>query len=61
MHARTVMRPLLLSMLEGDVLAAATSQVEHLLALTDTNRVAAKRRIAEAVVSRRAYPFGARS
>jgi alkylation response protein AidB-like acyl-CoA dehydrogenase len=61
MHARTVARPLLLSMLEGDVLAAALSQVEHLLALTDTNLVAAKRRVAEAVVSRRAYPFGARS
>ena len=61
MHARTVARPLLLSMLEGDAQAAALSQVEHLLALTDTNVVAAKRRIAEAVVSRRAYPFGARS
>ena len=61
MHARTVVRPLLLSMLEGDALAAALSQVEHLLALTDTNLVAAKRRIAEAVVSRRAYPFGGRS
>ena len=61
MHARTVVRPLLLSMLEGDALAAAISQVEHLLALTDTNLVAAKRRIAEAVVSRRAYPFGGRS
>ena len=64
MHARTVVRPLLLSMgdiVGGDALAAATSQVEHLLALTDTNLVAAKRRIAEAVVSRRAYPFGARS
>ena len=61
MHARTVVRPLLLSMLEGDALAAAISQSEHLLALTDTNLVAAKRRIAEAVVSRRAYPFGARS
>ena len=61
MHARTVVRPLLLSMLEGDAQAAALSQVEHLLALTDTNLVAAKRRIAEAVVSRRAYPFGARS
>ena len=61
MHARTVVRPLLLSMLEGDALAAALSQAEHLLALTDTNLVAAKRRIAEAVVSRRAYPFGARS
>ncbi len=60
MHARTVARPLLLSMLEGDAQAAALSQVEHLLALTDTNLVAAKRRIAEAVVSRRAYPFGAR-
>ena len=61
MHARTVVRPLLLSMLEGEPLAAALSQTEHLLALTDTNLVAAKRRIAEAVVSRRAYPFGARS
>jgi len=61
MHARNVVRPLLLSMLEGDALAAALSQVEHLLALTDTNLVAAKRRIAEAVVSRRAYPFGGRS
>jgi len=61
MHARTVARPLLLSMLEGDAQAAALSQVEHLLALTDTNLVAAKRRIAEAVVSRRSYPFGARS
>ena len=61
MHARTVVRPLLLSMLEGEPLAAAISQIEHLLALTDTNLVAAKRRIAEAVVSRRAYPFGARS
>jgi len=61
MHARTVMRPLVLSMLEGDALAAAISQIEHLLALRDTNLVAAKRRIAEAVVSRRAYPFGARS
>ena len=61
MHARTVMRPLVLSMLEGDALTAAISQIEHLLALRDTNLVAAKRRIAEAVVSRRAYPFGARS
>jgi alkylation response protein AidB-like acyl-CoA dehydrogenase len=61
MQARMVVRPLLISMLEGDVLAAAISQVEHLLALTDTNLVAAKRRVAEAVVSRRAYPFGARS
>jgi hypothetical protein len=63
MHARTVVRPLLLSMVNigGDAPAAAISQIEHLLALTDTNLVAAKRRIAEAVVSRRAYPFGARS
>ena len=61
MLARNVVRPLLLSMLDGDTLAAAISQVEHLLALSDTNLVAAKRRIAEAVVSRRAYPFGARS
>ena len=64
MHARAVARPLLISMgdiVGGDVLAAAISQVEHLLALTDTNVVAAKRRVAEAVVSRRAYPFGARS
>jgi alkylation response protein AidB-like acyl-CoA dehydrogenase len=61
MHARTVVRPLLLSMLEGEPLAAALSQTEHLLALTDTNLVATRRRIAEAVVSRRAYPFGARS
>jgi alkylation response protein AidB-like acyl-CoA dehydrogenase len=64
MHARIVVRPLLLSMgdmVGGEPLAAALSQIEHLLALTDTNLVAAKRRIAEAVVSRRAYPFGARS
>ncbi|HVQ41427.1 MAG TPA: acyl-CoA dehydrogenase family protein [Vicinamibacterales bacterium] len=61
MHARTVVRPLLLSMLDGEPLAAALSQTQHLLTLTDTNLVAAKRRIAEAVVSRRAYPFGARS
>jgi alkylation response protein AidB-like acyl-CoA dehydrogenase len=64
MRARTVVRPLLISMadiLGADAVAAAHSQTEHLLALTDTDLVAAKRRVAEAVVSRRAYPFGARS
>ena len=61
MQARTQVRLLLTSVVAGETLHAAIAQMEQTLILPDTNVVAAKRRIAEAVVARRAYPFGSGS
>ena len=61
MQARTQVRLILTSVVAGEALHAAIAQMEQTLILPDTNVVAAKRRIAEAVVARRAYPFGAGS
>jgi hypothetical protein len=54
-------RAILISMFEGDPLAEELSWLSRALETPPFNAIDARRRIAEAVLSRKAYPFGAAS
>ncbi len=57
LRAETIARTLLGSMLTGDAQRTALAGLRRVLKVPPANTVAARRRIADAVVSRRAYPF----
>jgi hypothetical protein len=57
LHAEVVARTLLASMLEGDALRTALAGLRRLLKVPAVNTIAPRRRIAEVVSAKRAYPF----
>jgi hypothetical protein len=57
LRAEAVARTLLGHMLSGDAQRTALAGLKRLLKVPPTNTVAARRRIADAVSARRAYPF----
>ena len=60
-RAKASGRTLLCSMYTGDKLTMTLSRLNDLLDPPPVNTVAARRRLADAVLAKRAYPFGARS
>ncbi len=61
LRADSTARALLASMQTGDALRMSLAGLRRLLKVAPVNTVAARRRIADAVSARGAYPFGARS
>jgi len=61
MRAEMTARTLLSSMQEGDALRMSLAGLRRILKVAPVNTVAARRRIADAVSAKGAYPFGARA
>ena len=57
LRAEAIARTLLGSMLTGDALRTSLAGLRRVLKVPPVNTIAARRRIADAVLSRRAYPF----
>ena len=61
LRAEATARTLLAAMLTGDALRTSLAGLRRVLKVPPVNTVAARRRIADAVTDRKAYPFGART
>ena len=61
LHADATARTLLASMQTGDALRTSLAGLRRILKVAPVNTVAARRRIADAITDRKAYPFGARA
>jgi len=61
LHADATARTLLASMQSGDALRTSLAGLRRILKVPPVNTVAARRRIADAITDRKAYPFGART
>jgi hypothetical protein len=61
LHADATARTLLASMQTGDALRTSLAGLRRILKVPPVNTVAARRRIADAITDRKAYPFGSRS
>ncbi|HEX5069987.1 MAG TPA: acyl-CoA dehydrogenase family protein [Vicinamibacterales bacterium] len=59
LRAEATARTLFASMLNGEAQRAALAALRRLLDVPPVNTIAARRRLADAVTSRRGYPFGA--
>jgi len=59
LHAEATARTLFGSMLDGDAQRTALAALRRVLKVPPVNTVAARRRLADTITSRRAYPFGA--
>ena len=57
LRAESIARTLLGSMLTGDAQRTALAGLRRVLKVPPANTIAARRRIADAVLARRAYPF----
>ena len=60
-HADATARTLLASMQTGDALRTSLAGLRRILKVPPVNTVAARRRIADAITDRKAYPFGSRT
>ena len=61
LHADATARILLASMQTGDALRTSLAGLRRILKVAPVNTVAARRRIADAIIERKAYPFGDRA
>jgi alkylation response protein AidB-like acyl-CoA dehydrogenase len=61
LHADATARTLLASMQTGDALRTSLAGLRRILKVPPVNTVAARRRIADAITGRKAYPFGSRT